>query len=551
MKFRFFVLAILLTGIGAFLFSGAKPALAHAQLQSTNPANGASLTEAPSNVSIYFGEPVELSLGGVRVYNSAGQRVDTGSPRHIDEDKRTIIQSLKQIVPGGYVATWRVVSSDSHPVQGAITFQVGSAESGDLAALSKRLLAAEGGEESVGAAFTVVRATIFSSVALVVGGCFFLLWGSIPTDRIKVFVRLMVIAGTVGLMATGFSVVLQGAYASGLSLIDALSGDVINSVLETRYGFAALLRVILFAVILLLLIKFSVARWRVAVLVAVSIGIVISIAIAGHAISGRWVALALSLDVIHVASMSLWLGGLVAVALLFLRKLDAESAASTVRKFSRIALYAIGVLIVTGSIQGWRQLGSLDALTSTDYGGLLIVKVAIVAGLIIIAIQSRKVVNRWSANSPSTSVAPTTIKRLRLTVVIETVLAVGILIATSLLVNATPGRAQVTEPFATNITMDNLLVQVLFDPALTGPNQIHVYTLTQEGAIVDVPEVKLTMSMPSKEITALSVPLLPAGPGHVLAQGFPIPIKGDWKTEIQVRTSDVDVENAIITVPIR
>ena len=49
-------------------------------------------------------------------------------------------------------------------------------------------------------------------------------------------------------------------------------------------------------------------------------------------------------------------------------------------RYSALALGAIVALIVSGGYQAWRQVGSIDALKSTDYGRLLIAKLVVVRG---------------------------------------------------------------------------------------------------------------------------------------------------------------------------
>ena len=54
-------------------------------------------------------------------------RVVTGSPEHPDGTQSEVVRSsLPKLDDGTYVVTWRVISADSHPVEGAYTFQVGS-----------------------------------------------------------------------------------------------------------------------------------------------------------------------------------------------------------------------------------------------------------------------------------------------------------------------------------------------------------------------------------------------------------------------------------------
>ena len=51
---------------------GTAPAGAHAELLTTTPGDGQTVAEPPSSVTLEFTEPVSVSLGGVRVFDSRG-----------------------------------------------------------------------------------------------------------------------------------------------------------------------------------------------------------------------------------------------------------------------------------------------------------------------------------------------------------------------------------------------------------------------------------------------------------------------------------------------
>ena len=106
------------------LGAAAAPASAHAQLVSTNPADGAHVEPAPKQVCLRFSEHVSLKLGGVRVLNTNGERVDKDDAKAVND---TVTVGLRDgLGDGPYVVAWNVISADSHPVNGAFTFVVGA-----------------------------------------------------------------------------------------------------------------------------------------------------------------------------------------------------------------------------------------------------------------------------------------------------------------------------------------------------------------------------------------------------------------------------------------
>ena len=103
----------------------ASPAFAHATLDTTNPAPGAVLTGTPNAIILEFSEPVTVALGGIRLYNEKGDRIATDPPTKPAGDTVST-ETRGKLADGSYVVTWRVTSADTHPVQGAFTFQVGT-----------------------------------------------------------------------------------------------------------------------------------------------------------------------------------------------------------------------------------------------------------------------------------------------------------------------------------------------------------------------------------------------------------------------------------------
>jgi methionine-rich copper-binding protein CopC len=114
-----------LAATGAILLAGPAPAQAHARLLRTSPANGASLTSAPDEVTLTFDEAA-LQVGLiVRVSGPAGV-VSSGRPRIADA---TVHQSLSSdLTPGRYRVDWRATSDDGHPVSDTFAFTIAGAQ---------------------------------------------------------------------------------------------------------------------------------------------------------------------------------------------------------------------------------------------------------------------------------------------------------------------------------------------------------------------------------------------------------------------------------------
>jgi putative copper resistance protein D len=118
-----------------------------------------------------------------------------------------------------------------------------------------------------------------------------------------------------------------------------------------------------------------------------------SLAWSGHAAGspGAIGDIHLIADVLHLVAAGAWLGGLLPLSLLFvlaIRQTD-PSLASTMqvatRRFSTLGLLSVGTLLVTGIVNTWMLAGSLPALLETDYGRLLLLKIALFVAMVAIA----------------------------------------------------------------------------------------------------------------------------------------------------------------------
>ncbi|WP_237234381.1 copper resistance CopC family protein [Rothia nasisuis] len=120
--------------VAAATLLGANPAQAHDELLATNPADGSTLAQAPAELELtYSGDIMDVDgANQVRVTNAAGDSVTSGDP---EIDGTAIRQPLStSAAEGTYTVTWRVVSSDGHPIQGTFTYTVGDASAATASA---------------------------------------------------------------------------------------------------------------------------------------------------------------------------------------------------------------------------------------------------------------------------------------------------------------------------------------------------------------------------------------------------------------------------------
>ncbi|MGN9755571.1 copper resistance CopC/CopD family protein [Streptomyces sp. SD31] len=150
---------------------------------------------------------------------------------------------------------------------------------------------------------------------------------------------------------------------------------------------------------------------------------------------------------------------------------------------------------------------------------------------------------------------------LRRSVLAEAGVAVVLLAVTTMLTSTEPGRTEEEAKAATSassadasaagaLTLDMSfdtggedgkgVVRIDLDPARVGGNEMHVYVDRPNGRAFDVPEVKVAFTLESQDIGPLPVVPDHITTGHWSANGVQIPMAGEWKIAVTVRTSDID-----------
>lgn len=116
--------ALLLLPFTIGLLGVAGPALAHAFLDTADPAVGSTVKAAPPIVTITFTEALEPSFSSITVKDETGERVDLDDAHVVPDDPTRFAVDLKPLKPGSYKVNWRVTSVDTHKTSGSFNFTV-------------------------------------------------------------------------------------------------------------------------------------------------------------------------------------------------------------------------------------------------------------------------------------------------------------------------------------------------------------------------------------------------------------------------------------------
>lgn len=125
--------AIYATVLGLFItLAAVSPALAHTQVVSSEPEEGAYLQRAPERVSLTFDGSVEAEFSPLEVYDEQDERVDLDNARLGQEDTVLMVDLEEGLGGGEYTVEYRYTGLDGHPIEGSYEFSV----SGDPAPAS-------------------------------------------------------------------------------------------------------------------------------------------------------------------------------------------------------------------------------------------------------------------------------------------------------------------------------------------------------------------------------------------------------------------------------
>jgi copper transport protein len=224
---RLFALAVLIL-IGV---APVRTALAHASLISTQPEDGAVLREPPERFILIFNEPVApLRL---QLIDRRGQI--TPLTDIVQHNMTVIVRPPPGLLDQGtHALSWRVVSSDGHPVGGTLVFSVGQPDATTPIREAKS-------DPLLNTAIWLLRIGIFIALFLGLGGAVSANWLAprrpLPGGTEKLFAALC----AAGLLMVPLSVGLQGLDALELPLSALAQANVWLTGFATSYGTSALL----------------------------------------------------------------------------------------------------------------------------------------------------------------------------------------------------------------------------------------------------------------------------------------------------------------------
>ena len=483
---------------------------AHAELERSQPSQGAALGSAPAKMELWFTEGLTPSGSTIKVFDAQRHEVDKGDNMVDPNDPTHLTVSLQPLSDGTYTVAWTSISSDDgHVIHGTFTFTVGVSRLPGAAATTN---------SHPSAAAVVLRWLVFLGL-MIPSGWFLLGMLGISLDSTRWWI---VIGGALLAVASDLILLPVTAFWPGAGLPSQSLADT-YSIMPQSW----LARLILETTILLLVTAIFLGHrkdtWMALIGTVLSGAAIVELALTSHAAArstDRFPAIVS--EIVHVETVAFWIGGLALLALL--PKSMRSGISRQTRRFSRIAFILAPLAVGSGIINAGITLPSFASLTQSNYGKILLVKVVLVVGIFFFAWLNRRAVQ------VSLQRAVSFVRGLRIELAFG---ASAILVASILSLWAPPQPVKVIPLRLSQSVVGNQVAHVVIDPVHDGPNQIEAWlTDSQERPVAGVTNVVAQFTMLERAIDLPDQQLRTNAFGHFTGSDVPLTVQGWWDLKL-------------------
>jgi putative copper resistance protein D len=412
------------------------------------------------------------------------------------------------------------------------------------------------------------RAIHFAATILVAGVVLFAVFVAAPAWRgaadnsgvaINVRTRLAVIARislTLAAISGAAWLVLTAAAMSDLPAAQIFGDGVLWTVLsQTTFGRAWLARLVLACALAATLPSLLSPRdhkspWRkttAAVLAAAFAG---TLAWSGHAAGGLGGEAIFhpAADVLHLIAAAAWVGALLPLIVLFAAAGADDASLAIARtataRFSILGIVSVGTLLATGIVNTFYLAGSVAALFHTDYGRLLLIKIALFLAMVAIATVNRFRLTPQLVQQASIAASRDALRQLRRNAAIEA-LAGAIVIAIVAALGTMPPAIHAAHQHPTyeavpanaafvHIHLVEGMADVTIRPGRTGRARATIRLWNEDFAALDARQVSLTLTAPTATSQSTPRPARQDRDGAWQVDGIELSEPGNWTVSVDV-----------------
>lgn len=511
-----FLARFALVVVGCAALAG--PCLAHATLLGSEPAEGSVVAVPPDTIRLSFNEPVTpLAL---KVFYPDGRSVEANGTA---QNNDLVVELPSATDEGTYALSWRVASTDGHPIGGTSLFSVGHASQRSAVAVTSQA-------PVVAVLVWLARIGVYTGWVGGIGGVFFL--AIIAARRPPLADRAMTAILGLGAVATVVSLGLQGLDELGGGLACIGSAAVWGAGLRSSYG-----ETLGFGGIALILAAAALRceRRGAATVLATAPLLMVACAmtLSGHAATATPFWAARTALALHGAAAVLWGGSL--LPLLILVATRHECAARAGRRLSAALLPTVAVLVASGATLAFLQGVTATGLSETSYGRLLTGKILLVLMMLGLGALNRYVlVPRVTAGDSA--------RGLRRVLAVDVCLLLAVLAVVSAWRFTPPPRSVAAAEAALR---HRLMLHIHTDRGMAmielgERGSLDIRLSDAGGRPMTAREVRVSLANTAAGIEPQQRQATQVAKGRWLVNGVSFPVGGAWALRLDILVSDFE-----------
>jgi putative copper resistance protein D len=254
-------------------------------------------------------------------------------------------------------------------------------------------------------------------------------------------------------------------------------------------------------------------------------------------------------DVLHLIAAAAWVGALVPLIVLFAAAAGADDASlamarTATTRFSILGIVSVGTLLATGIVNTYYLAGSVPALLHTDYGRLLLIKIALFLAMVAIATVNRLRLTPQLLQQASIAASRDALRQLRRNAAIEALVG-AIVIAIVAALGTMPPAIHAAHQHPTygpvpadaafvHIHLTEGMADVTIRPGRTGLARATIRLWNEDFEALNARQVSVTLTAPAAASQPTTRPARQGRDGAWQVDGIALSEPGNWTISVDV-----------------
>jgi copper transport protein len=267
---------------------------------------------------------------------------------------------------------------------------------------------------------------------------------------------------------------------------------------------------------------------------AALIGIGLALAASGHASSASPQGLTGPAVALHGIGIAVWTGSLWPLAAAM--KGDADRVLTALNRFTRTIPIVLAAILLSGGFLAVVQVERVEALWSTDYGRVLVAKLAVVAALLTIAAWNRFALTH-QINQGETEARPALARMIGAELLLVTVVFA---LAATWRVTPPPRTlaAAAAQPAILSFHTASAFANIAVTPARAGRVKVSMLIMSGNFEPLHAKAVKMTIANPSAGVEPIARSAHNPADGSWMIDALTIPVPGLWSARVDILMPD-------------